>query len=298
MQQACWAARWAAAAVVGAPPVRAIRSGIHARRQMWAPVRWGHSGAKRNGEPTGGSKPNRAKRGLFGGKVIQSGNNVSFSINRYAFHPSSPPRVCRAHIETMSLIMGTTARNKRVWKPNAHEQKLYSELLGCKLKVMVTASMLRTIDKHGGLDNYLLKVSVHAPLIRPLSPSPCRRQGVDGRASPAPLTAVCAVQTSDEKIDSDVGVKFKRMLEARLRQLEQEKNREGGRKGGHAADAPAAPGVAWTEAEEAHLTRLVEQVRRAEGIVLGAGDWRRVALELVSRPVTHRGVKAIQTRHR
>lgn len=150
--------------------MRAIRSGIHARRQMWAPVRWGHSGAKRNGEPTGGSRPNRAKRGLFGGKVIQSGNNVSFSINRYAFHPSSPPRVCRAHIETMSLIMGTPARNKRVWKPNAHEQKLYSELLGCKLKVMVTTSMLRTIDKHGGLDNYLLKVSVHAPLIRPLSP--------------------------------------------------------------------------------------------------------------------------------
>lgn len=101
------------------------------------------------------------------------------------------------------------------------------------------------------------------------------------------MTAVCAVQTSDGKIDSDVGVKFKRMLEARLRQLEQEKNREGGRNGGHAADAPAAPGVAWTEAEEAHLTRLVEQVRRAEGIVLGAGDWRRVALELVSRPVTH-----------
>ena len=37
---------------------------------------------KKASTKTGGSKPKRANRGLFGGRGKQSGNNVSFSVNR------------------------------------------------------------------------------------------------------------------------------------------------------------------------------------------------------------------------
>ena len=43
--------------------------------------------AKHGGKPTGGSRPNRVDRGLYGGKGKQSGNHVSFSINRCALPP-------------------------------------------------------------------------------------------------------------------------------------------------------------------------------------------------------------------
>jgi large subunit ribosomal protein L28 len=36
-------------------------------------------------------------------------------------------------------------------------KKLYSEVLDEMIKFHVTASALRSIDKYGGLDNYLLK---------------------------------------------------------------------------------------------------------------------------------------------
>lgn len=47
-------------------------------------------------------------------------------------------------------------RTRRVWKPNAHNASLYSEILDRKVRFKVTPSALRNIDKAGGLDNYLL----------------------------------------------------------------------------------------------------------------------------------------------
>eukprot|EP00128_Syssomonas_multiformis_P006898 Colp12_sorted_trinity150504_noHs@16535 len=75
--------------------------------------------------------PNRAKRGLYGGKGIQFGNNVSFAANK----------------------------TRRRWNPNAFSKRLYSEILNKMIPLKVTAYALRWIDKVGGLDNYILKTS-------------------------------------------------------------------------------------------------------------------------------------------
>ncbi|KAI9485552.1 MAG: hypothetical protein EXX96DRAFT_533896 [Benjaminiella poitrasii] len=71
----------------------------------------------------------RAQRGLFGGKHIQFGNNNPFSKKK-------------------------TRRN---WLPNVQNKKLYSESLSKFIEVKITTSVLRTIDKKGGLDKYLLE---------------------------------------------------------------------------------------------------------------------------------------------
>lgn len=47
----------------------------------------------------------------------------------------------------------------RKWYPNTHRKHLYSETLDRKVTLSVTARVLRTIDKHGGLDGYLLGVN-------------------------------------------------------------------------------------------------------------------------------------------
>ncbi|CAO0793549.1 unnamed protein product [Mucor circinelloides] len=71
----------------------------------------------------------RAQRGLFGGKHIQFGNNNPFSKKK-------------------------TRRN---WLPNVQNKNLYSESLSQFIEVKVTTAVLRTIDKKGGLDKYLLE---------------------------------------------------------------------------------------------------------------------------------------------
>ena len=63
-----------------------------------------------------------------------------------------------------------------MWKPNVNAQSLFSEVLGCKLRFRATPAALRTIDKYGGLDNYLF-------------------------------------QTPDAKLDSKVALDTKRLLE-------------------------------------------------------------------------------------
>lgn len=44
---------------------------------------------------------------------------------------------------------------KRVWNPNAQSMRLYSKSLGY-VAMKVTPSGLRTLEKHGGLDGFLL----------------------------------------------------------------------------------------------------------------------------------------------
>ena len=72
---------------------------------------------------------NRSKRGLYDGKDIRTGNNVPFSLKK----------------------------TKRKFKPNVFKKRLYSEILNEMIQFHVTTSALRTIDKVGGLDQYLLK---------------------------------------------------------------------------------------------------------------------------------------------
>ncbi|CAG8477602.1 4241_t:CDS:10 [Ambispora gerdemannii] len=70
----------------------------------------------------------RAQKGLFHGKRIQFGNQVSEHKNK------SP----------------------RTWLPNVRVGRLWSETFKRWTKIKVTTAALRTIDKKGGLDRYLL----------------------------------------------------------------------------------------------------------------------------------------------
>ncbi|GAA5801434.1 hypothetical protein HPULCUR_006880 [Helicostylum pulchrum] len=47
----------------------------------------------------------------------------------------------------------------RNWLPNVQNKNLYSESLSAFIEVKVTTAVLRTIDKKGGLDKYLLETT-------------------------------------------------------------------------------------------------------------------------------------------
>ncbi|KAJ1966205.1 hypothetical protein GGI12_000227 [Dipsacomyces acuminosporus] len=66
--------------------------------------------------------------GLFGGSKVQHGNNKPKSLHK----------------------------TRRIWMPNIQKVNLYSAILDRTFNLRVTTRVLRTIDKKGGLDNYLL----------------------------------------------------------------------------------------------------------------------------------------------
>ena len=74
-------------------------------------------------------RSNRSRRGLYDGKDIGTGNNRSFSMRA----------------------------TKRKFKPNVIIKRVYSEILDDMIRFHMTTSALRSIDKAGGLDNYLFK---------------------------------------------------------------------------------------------------------------------------------------------
>jgi large subunit ribosomal protein L28 len=76
----------------------------------------------------------QANRGLYGDQMIQFGNNVSVK---------------------------TETKTRRDWKPNVLNKALYSVALKKKVKLRVTARVLKTMDREGGLDEYLLKDDEH-----------------------------------------------------------------------------------------------------------------------------------------
>lgn len=67
--------------------------------------------------------------GLYGGTRIRFGNNVGTKI---------------------------AVKTRRSWSPNVLSKRLWSQALGRSVQLRVTARVLRTIDKLGGLDEYLL----------------------------------------------------------------------------------------------------------------------------------------------
>ncbi len=62
------------------------------------------------------------------GKAVQSGNNVS-----------------HAHNKTRRRVL-----------PNVQNTSLMSDVLGKTVRLRITPHALRTVDRHGGLDTYLL----------------------------------------------------------------------------------------------------------------------------------------------
>ncbi|KAH7075330.1 50S ribosomal protein-like protein L24 [Paraphoma chrysanthemicola] len=76
----------------------------------------------------------QANRGLYGDQMIQFGNNVSHK---------------------------TETKTRRYWKPNVLSKSLYSVALKKKIKLRITSKVLKTMDREGGLDEYLLKDNEH-----------------------------------------------------------------------------------------------------------------------------------------
>ena len=70
-----------------------------------------------------------AKRCQLTGKSVMSGNNVSHANNR----------------------------TRRRFLPNLQSTSMHSEILERKVSLRVSTSAMRTVEKHGGLDAYLLQ---------------------------------------------------------------------------------------------------------------------------------------------
>ncbi|KAF2460457.1 hypothetical protein BDY21DRAFT_335492 [Lineolata rhizophorae] len=71
----------------------------------------------------------QSNKGLYGGARIQFGNYVSPKWN---------------------------VKSRRIWRPNLQYKRLWSPSLQRWVRVRLTTRVLRTIDKCGGLDEYLL----------------------------------------------------------------------------------------------------------------------------------------------
>jgi large subunit ribosomal protein L28 len=72
-----------------------------------------------------------ARRCGLTGKGVLVGNNVSHANNK----------------------------TKRRFLPNLRQQRLFSETLGLSVRLRVSNHALRTVEKRGGLDGFLLKAS-------------------------------------------------------------------------------------------------------------------------------------------
>ena len=72
-----------------------------------------------------------ARRCELTGKGVLAGNNVSHANNR----------------------------TRRRFLPNLHDKALLSEALGRMVRLKISTNAIRTVERHGGLDNYLLKTS-------------------------------------------------------------------------------------------------------------------------------------------
>ena len=70
-----------------------------------------------------------AKRCQITGKTVMSGNNVSHANNR----------------------------TRRRFLPNLQHSMIQSDVLGRKVSLRLSTSAMRTIEKHGGLDAFLMQ---------------------------------------------------------------------------------------------------------------------------------------------
>lgn len=69
-----------------------------------------------------------ARRCSLSGKGVLTGNNVSHANNK----------------------------SRRRFLPNIQSRRLFSETLGGSVRLKIATATLRTIEKHGGLDGFLL----------------------------------------------------------------------------------------------------------------------------------------------
>ncbi|MDR1207373.1 MAG: 50S ribosomal protein L28 [Rickettsiales bacterium] len=69
------------------------------------------------------------------------------------------PNVCQVTGKKTEVGMNVShshRRTKRTFKPNIQTLKFHSDILGRDFSLKLTASGLRTLVKHGGLDSYVM----------------------------------------------------------------------------------------------------------------------------------------------
>ena len=65
------------------------------------------------------------------------------------------------HVHYGNMVSHSERKTRRTWKPNVHRKGFYSEVLGRELDIKVTTAAIRTFDKYGGMDRYLLRSPLH-----------------------------------------------------------------------------------------------------------------------------------------
>ena len=60
-------------------------------------------------------------------------------------------------VMTGNLVSHANNKRKRVFRPNLQQITLASDVLGTNVRLKVAMSTLRTLDRRGGLDDFLLK---------------------------------------------------------------------------------------------------------------------------------------------
>ena len=58
--------------------------------------------------------------------------------------------------QTGNSVSHANTKTKRRFQPNLHNTRLFSETLGAQVSVRLTNHALRTVEKKGGLDAFLL----------------------------------------------------------------------------------------------------------------------------------------------
>jgi large subunit ribosomal protein L28 len=101
-----------------------------------------------------------ARRCSLTGKGVLTGNNVSHANNK----------------------------TRRRFLPNIRSRRLYSEALGETIRVRIAASTLRTIEKQGGLDAFLLGAAtagLDGDFVRLKERVRAKREAADAATQPA-----------------------------------------------------------------------------------------------------------------
>ncbi|KAL8661519.1 MAG: hypothetical protein Q9202_005528 [Teloschistes flavicans] len=78
------------------------------------------------------------------------GPRLTYKQSNFGLYGSAHPQFGNNVSERNSI------KTRRRWNPNVHSKRLWSESLGRHIRVKVATRVLRTIDKCGGLDGYLL----------------------------------------------------------------------------------------------------------------------------------------------
>lgn len=50
-------------------------------------------------------------------------------------------------------------KTRRHFRPNLHNTTFLSDIIGCKFRLRINANCLHTVEKSGGFDDYMAKVS-------------------------------------------------------------------------------------------------------------------------------------------